>query len=74
VDALRGEKVNNKTASLACAMLGINEERLLSEGMLLGPLLENFIITEIRKVLAWSVVKPKMYYLRTLPVSSLWKM
>lgn len=55
-------------------MLGINEERLLSEGMLLGPLLENFIITEIRKVLAWSVVKPKMYYLRTLPVSSLWKM
>ena len=51
---------------LACAMLGINEERLLSDGMLLGPLLENFIITEIRKELVWSVVKPKMYHLRTL--------
>ncbi len=50
---------------LACALLGLDEARLAQDPMALGPLLENFVVMEVRKQIAWSSSKPLMYHYRT---------
>lgn len=45
-------------------LLGVNQKRLNTSEMI-GPLLENFIIMEIKKQSTWSAVKPQMFHFRT---------
>ena len=46
-------------------LLGLNEQGLELEPILLGPLFESFVIMEIRKQTAWSRVRPQAFHFRT---------
>lgn len=54
----------NDTALLAAA-LGLNRERLEEDSRLAGPLLENFVILELRKQATWSQTQPSLFHYRT---------
>ena len=60
-----------KTAKMAMSdtglmahLLGLNRERLAA-GDMIGPLLENFVIMELKKQITWSGVQPQMFHFRT---------
>ncbi|HEY3304698.1 MAG TPA: ATP-binding protein [Candidatus Binatia bacterium] len=57
--------VLNDTGLMA-HLLGLNQERLAMENTLAGPLLENFVVMELRKQAAWSQTKPQLFHFRTL--------
>lgn len=46
-------------------LLGLNGHRLDEQPNLLGPLLENFVITELQKQRGWSRTKPQLFHFRT---------
>ena len=45
-------------------LLGATSERIIKEGTI-GPLLENFIVMELRKQSTWSDTAPQMFHFRT---------
>jgi uncharacterized protein len=45
--------------------LGLDASRLESEPQLAGPLLENFVLMEVRKQAGWSAVQPALFHYRT---------
>ena len=45
-------------------LLGVDQARLTGDPMLLGPLLENFVVMELRKQLGWSRAQPQMFHFR----------
>jgi predicted AAA+ superfamily ATPase len=45
-------------------LLGVSPERLASDLTLIGPLLENFVVMELRKQITWSQARPQIYYFR----------
>jgi hypothetical protein len=46
-------------------LLGLTEQRLIDQPHVLGPLLENFVVMELQKQIAWSRLKPEMFHFRT---------
>jgi uncharacterized protein len=46
-------------------LLGANEERLAEDSSLLGRVLENFVVTELRKQASWGKTKPQIFHFRT---------
>jgi uncharacterized protein len=50
---------------LAARLTGINERSMTEDPRTLGPLLEAFVVAELRKQSAWSSVRPRMYHYRT---------
>lgn len=54
----------NDTGLLA-ASLGLSPERLEEDPRLAGPLLENFVLQEIRKQVSWSRIQPSLFHYRT---------
>jgi predicted AAA+ superfamily ATPase len=53
----------NDTGLLAY-LLGLNEARLAEQPGLLGPLLENFVVMELRKQAGWSSTRPQIFHFR----------
>jgi len=49
---------------LMAHLLGLNQKRL-DAGEMIGPLLENFVIMELKKQITWSATKPQMFHFRT---------
>jgi len=56
--------VLNDTGLLAY-LLGVNEQRLEEGRTLLGGLLENFVVMELRKEASWSASQPRLFHFRT---------
>jgi predicted AAA+ superfamily ATPase len=54
----------NDTGLLA-SLLALSPERLAEEPRLTGPLLENFVLMEIRKQVSWSRTQPSLFHYRT---------
>lgn len=50
----------------ATFLMGVDEARLLAEPMLLGPLLEGFVVMELVKQLGWSSARCALYHFRTV--------
>ena len=50
---------------LLAAALGLSRERLDEEPRLVGPLLESFVLMEIRKQATWSETRPELFHYRT---------
>jgi hypothetical protein len=50
---------------LLAYLLGGDPERLRLDGRLLGPLIENFAVMELRKQIGWSRRQPDMFHFRT---------
>jgi len=54
----------NDTGLLASS-LALSPERLEEDSRLAGPLLENFVLQEIRKQISWSRLQPSLFHYRT---------
>ena len=52
-------------SGLITALQGLSAERLASDPVLVGPLLENFVAMEIQKQSAWSDTQPRLFHFRT---------
>jgi predicted AAA+ superfamily ATPase len=50
---------------LLAHLLGADAERLAIDSRILGPLIENFVVMELRKQIGWSRRQPEMFHFRT---------
>ena len=50
---------------LAASLLGLDAQRLATDGPLLGQFLENFVALEIKKDIGWSATRPSLFHYRT---------
>ena len=58
-------KVYLNDSGLLVQALGATVERLKTEGSLVGAVLENFVLMELRKQCSWSASRPELFYWRT---------
>jgi uncharacterized protein len=62
---VKSPKVFLGDTGLAAHLLAASPARLKREPALLGPLLENFVVTELLKQLSWTAAAPSLYHFRT---------
>ncbi len=62
---VRSPKVLLNDTGLAAYLLGLSEQRLNTDPRLAGPLLENFVVMELRKQASWSHTQPNFFHMRT---------
>lgn len=63
---VRAPKLMMVDTGLMAYLMGVNQERLAGDPVLLGRLLENFVIMELRKQLSWSKAQPHMLHYRSV--------
>lgn len=51
---------------LAASLLGVDRPSAGQDATFMGPLIENFVVMELRKQITWSRVQPQMFHFRTL--------
>jgi predicted AAA+ superfamily ATPase len=61
----RSPKILLNDSGLAASLIGLDADRLRSEGTLLGPVLENFVVVEMLKAAGIGAAQPKPYHYRT---------
>ena len=62
---VKAPKVYLNDTGLMISLLGLNGAQLTANRSLLGPLLENFVVMELRKQAGWSKVRPRVLHFRT---------
>jgi predicted AAA+ superfamily ATPase len=62
---VKSPKIYLNDTGLAAYLLGLNAAQLAANPMALGPLLENFVLMELRKQSGWTAVRPNFYHFRT---------
>jgi hypothetical protein len=62
---VKAPKVILSDTGLIAALLALNAERLTTDRGLAGPLLENFVVMELRKQASWSRTRPQLFHYRT---------
>ena len=62
---VRSPKLLICDTGLISNLQGLSVERLTSEPVLAGPLLENFVAMELMKQSAWSRTQPRLFHFRT---------
>ncbi|MCD6136198.1 ATP-binding protein [Candidatus Bipolaricaulota bacterium] len=62
---IRSRKVVLNDTGLLAHLIGLNEERIRADPNTFGPLLENFVIMELRKQATWSKTQPQFFHFRT---------
>src|SRR5579862_6202168 len=62
---VKAPKVYLNDTGLMTSLLGLNGAQLLGNRSLLGPLLENFVVMELRKQAGWSKTRPRVLHFRT---------
>jgi uncharacterized protein len=62
---VKAPKLALSDTGLLTYLLGANEERLAEDSSLLGRVLENFVVTELRKQASWGKTKPQIFHFRT---------
>ena len=62
---IRSRKVVLNDTGLLAHLIGLNEERIKVDPNTFGPLLENFVIMELRKQATWSKIQPQFFHFRT---------
>jgi len=62
---IRSRKVVLNDTGLLAHLIGLNEERIKADPNTFGPLLENFVIMELRKQATWSKSQPQFFHFRT---------
>jgi predicted AAA+ superfamily ATPase len=63
---VKSPKLYLNDTGLVAALLGQGDEAALLSSHLMGPLLENFVIAELRKQSTWSDTEPGLFHFRTL--------
>jgi predicted AAA+ superfamily ATPase len=62
---VKAPKLYLSDTGLITALLALNRMQLFNNRSLLGPLLENFVVLELRKQAGWSKTKPHLLHFRT---------
>ncbi len=62
---VKSPKIHLLDSGLASHLAGLENEAELAQSPLAGPMLESFIVGEIRKQLGWSHTQARMYHFRT---------
>jgi hypothetical protein len=62
---VKAPKLALSDTGLLTYLLGANEERLAEDPSMLGRVLENFVVTELRKQSSWGKAKPQLFHFRT---------
>jgi len=62
---VKAPKIVLNDTGLIAHLLGLSEQRIHSDPAFLGPLLENFVVMELRKQITWSQTQPQLYHFRT---------
>jgi predicted AAA+ superfamily ATPase len=62
---IRSRKVVLNDTGLLAHLIGLNEERIKADPNAFGPLLENFVIMELRKQATWSKIQPQLFHFCT---------
>jgi predicted AAA+ superfamily ATPase len=62
---VRSPKLLLCDTGLISSLQGLSAERLASNPVLVGPLLENFVAMELQKQSAWSATQPRLFHFRT---------
>lgn len=62
---VRSPKLLLCDTGLISSLQGLNAERLASDPVLVGPLLENFVAMELQKQATWSKTQPRLFHFRT---------
>jgi uncharacterized protein len=62
---VRAPKTSFIDTGILTFLLGINPQRLLHDATFIGPLFENFVLSELRKQLTWSEHQANLYHFRT---------
>jgi len=63
---VKSPKLYLSDTGLAASLLGAGGDEGLKDLQLLGPLVENFVVMELRKQITWSRTQPTMFHFRTL--------
>jgi predicted AAA+ superfamily ATPase len=61
---VKSPKLTMIDTGLVCHLLGLDKRRLAGDHTLFGHIIENFVITELRKQASWSRTRPRVYHLR----------
>lgn len=62
---VKSPKLMINDTGLIAHFLGLSTKRLMDDSMLLGPLLESFVINELRKQITWQDFPASLFYFRT---------
>lgn len=62
---VKAPKVYLNDTGLMTHLLGLDHSRLRFDTAIVGPLLENFALMELRKQIAWSRTRPQIFHFRT---------
>ena len=62
---IKAPKLFLNDTGLLVHMLGYSKEGFLSDPNKLGPVLENFVVSELRKQITWSHTRPGLFHFRT---------
>lgn len=62
---VKSPKVFLADTGLMAHLLGLSKDRLRVDSSLKGPLLEGFVVMELRRQITWSRTQPQMFFFRT---------
>jgi hypothetical protein len=62
---VKAPKIVLSDTGLIVSLLAMGKERLMADRALAGPLLENFVVMELRKQVTWSQTRPQLFHFRT---------
>jgi len=62
---VKSPKIVLNDTGLSAHLIGVDEQRLESDPTLFGPLLESFVVMELRRQSTWSECKPWLFHFRT---------
>jgi len=62
---VKSPKIIINDTGMVSYLLGLNSERLIANKILLGHLLENFIVVELQKQATWSDIQTRFFHFRT---------
>lgn len=62
---MKSPKIYLSDTGLLCFLLGVNQKKLLATPNLRGNILENFVISELQKQIAWNRTRTKLFFMRT---------
>ena len=62
---VKAPKLYLNDTGLIAYLLGLDQARVGNDPNVIGPLLENFVIMELRKQISWSKTRPQMFHFRT---------
>lgn len=63
---VKSPKLYLNDTGLVASLLGQSSETALKNSHLIGPVVENFIVMELRKQITWSRTQPAIFHFRTL--------